>query len=74
VDLGALGSLEKDIVTSYSSSVDVQEVAARLVFDREVRVLDLVSHRFPLEKAPEAVDRAAKPAAGVLKVVLQATA
>jgi L-iditol 2-dehydrogenase len=71
VDLGALGSLEKDIVTSYSSSIDVQEVAARLVFDREVRVLELVSHRFPLGKAPEAVDLAAKPAAGVLKVVLQ---
>ena len=32
LDLGALCAAEKDIVTSYSASVDVQDTAARLVF------------------------------------------
>lgn len=70
VDLGALGSAEKDLITSYSSSVDIQDVAAQLVFSREVRVAELVSHRFPITEAPKAVELASHPAAGVLKVVL----
>jgi L-iditol 2-dehydrogenase len=71
LDLGALCASEKEILTSYSSSVDVQDLAARLVFGREVRVRELVTHRFPLEQAPRAVEVAARPAPGVLKVVLQ---
>jgi L-iditol 2-dehydrogenase len=74
IDLGALAAAEKEIRTSYSASVDVQDVAARLVFGREVRVRELVTHRFPLERAPEAVALASRPAPGVLKVVVQATA
>jgi L-iditol 2-dehydrogenase len=71
IDLGALSAAEKEILTSYSASVDVQDLAARLVFGREVRVRELVTHRFPLERAPEAVALASRPAPGVLKVVLQ---
>ncbi|HVR72397.1 MAG TPA: alcohol dehydrogenase catalytic domain-containing protein [Vicinamibacteria bacterium] len=71
LDLGALCASEKEIVTSYSASVDVQDEAARLVFAREVRVRELVSHRFPLREAARAVDVASHPAPGVLKVVLQ---
>ena len=71
LDLGALCASEKEIVTSYSSSVDVQDLAARLVFGREVRVRELITHRFPLQEAPRAVEVAARPAPGVLKVVLQ---
>jgi L-iditol 2-dehydrogenase len=71
LDLGALCASEKEILTSYSSSVDVQDLAARLVFGREVRVRELITHRFPLEQAPQAVEVAARPAPGVLKVVLQ---
>jgi L-iditol 2-dehydrogenase len=71
IDLGALASAEKEIRTSYSASVDVQDLAARLVFGREVRVRELVTHRFPLERASEAVALAARPVPGVLKVVLQ---
>ena len=71
LDLGALCASEKEILTSYSSAVDVQDLAARLVFGREVRVRELVTHRFPLEQAPRAVEVAARPAPGVLKVVLQ---
>ena len=52
LDLGALCAAEKEILTSYSASVDVQDLAAQLVFGREVRVRELVTHRFPLEEAP----------------------
>ena len=72
VDLGALTASEKEILTSYSASIDVQDLAARLVFGREVRVRELVTHRFPLERAPEAFALAARPGRGVLKVLLEA--
>jgi L-iditol 2-dehydrogenase len=71
VDLGVLCASEKDLLTSYSSSVDAQDRAARLVFDREVQVRPLVTHRFPIEETPAAVALAARPAPGVLKVVVQ---
>ena len=48
---------EKDILTSYSASVDVQDLAARLVFAREIRVRELVTHRFPLDEAPRRPSR-----------------
>ena len=71
IDLGVLCSAEKELLTSYSASVDVQDLAARLVFTREVRVRDLVTHRFPLEQVARALDLASKPAPGVLKVMLR---
>ncbi len=74
VDLGLLSLAEKQILTSYSASIDVQDLAARLVFGREVRVRELVTHRYGLEQAREAVERASTPAPGVLKVVVQAEA
>jgi L-iditol 2-dehydrogenase len=71
LDLGALSLAEKDILTSYSASVDVQDLAARLVFGREVRVRELISHRFPIEETEAAVALAARPAPGVLKVMVE---
>jgi L-iditol 2-dehydrogenase len=71
IDLGALSAAEKEILTSYSASVDVQDLAAQLVFTREVRVRELVTHRFALDEAPRALEVASHPAPGVLKVVLQ---
>jgi len=72
LDLGAFCAAEKELLTSYSASVDVQDLAAELVFGREIRVEELVTHRFPLEDAARAVDVASRPAPGVLKVVLRA--
>lgn len=71
VDWGLLCTAEKDILTSYSASVDVQDLAAQLVFQREINVADLVTHRVSLGQAPQAVELASKPAPGVLKVVLE---
>jgi L-iditol 2-dehydrogenase len=70
VDLGALCAAEKELLTSYSASVEVQDLAAQLVFGREIRVEELVTHRLPLEEAPRAIELAARPSPGVLKVVL----
>lgn len=74
VDLGAISIAEKQILTSYSASVDVQDLAARLVFGREVRVRELITHRFPIDATRQAVELAAHPAPGVLKVMVGARA
>jgi len=71
LDLGLLTTAEQDILTAYSSSIDLQERSAELVFSRRVRVRELVSHRFPVSQAEEAFALALAPAAGTLKVVLQ---
>jgi L-iditol 2-dehydrogenase len=70
IDLGELCTSEKQILTSYSASIEVQELAARLVFERQVRVRELITHRLPLAEAPRAVELASRPAPGVLKVML----
>jgi L-iditol 2-dehydrogenase len=74
LDLGALCAAEKELLTSYSASVEVQDLAAQLVFGHEIRVEELVTHRFPLEEAPRAVELASRPSPGVLKVILQPAA
>jgi L-iditol 2-dehydrogenase len=73
VDLGLLTTAEKDILPAYSSSIDLQEQAAKLVFCREVRVREIVSHRLPIDHAEEAFALAMSPGPGTLKVVLQMT-
>jgi L-iditol 2-dehydrogenase len=74
VDLGLLTSSEKDLLSAYSSSIEVQEEAAELVFSRRVRVRELVSHRLPVDRALEAFDLALRPRPGTLKVVLEGAA
>jgi L-iditol 2-dehydrogenase len=74
VDLGVLTTTEKDVLTSYSSSIELQDEAARLVFGREVRVRELVSHLLPMSRALEAFALARRPVAGTLKVVLAGVA
>jgi len=74
LDLGRLTSLEKDVLTAYSASIDLQQEAAELVFGRAVRVAELVSHRLPVARAREAFDLAMARAPGTLKVMLDARA
>jgi L-iditol 2-dehydrogenase len=71
VDLGVMTTSEKDMLTSYSASVDLQDQAAQLVFKREIRVRELVSHLLPFERALEAFDLALQPGPGTLKVVVE---
>ncbi len=74
VDLGRLTSLEKQLLTAYSSSVDLQQEAAELVFSRTVRVTELVSHRLPVARGREAFELAMGRAPGTLKVLLDGRA
>ena len=71
LDLSRICVDEKDLIGSYSSDVTLQAEVARLVFGRRVDVRRLISHRFPLERADEAVERAARPERGSLKIVVQ---
>ncbi len=71
VDLGPLCTSEKQILTAYSSSIDLQERAAELVFSRRVRVAELITHRYPLADAARAIVQVSQPSAGTLKAVLE---
>lgn len=66
----AVGVEEKEILGSYSASVDDQAESAALVFGRRLPVRDLISHRFPLERIAEGLELAARPADNTLKVVI----
>jgi L-iditol 2-dehydrogenase len=65
-----VGVEEKEILGSYSASVDDQTESAALVFERRLPVRELISHRFPLERIAEALELAAHPAEDTLKVVI----
>jgi len=62
---------EKTLVGSYSASVDLQEESVRFVMSREMDLDKLISHRFPLRNAVEALDLAAHPQPDSMKIVIQ---
>ena len=66
----AVGIDEKEILGSYSAAVDIQEAAAELVLHKKLPVMDIVTHRFPLDSIQEALELAARPTAESLKVLI----
>jgi L-iditol 2-dehydrogenase len=65
---------EKSLLGSYSSSADFQQEAARLVLDGRRNGFDLtqlISHRFPLERAAEAIAFASEPKADSMKIMIE---
>jgi len=62
---------ERQIVGSYSASVDLQEESARLVFSAELPVEELISHRLPLEDIRSGIDLALHPDEQSLKIVVR---
>jgi L-iditol 2-dehydrogenase len=66
----AVGVEEKEILGSYSASVEDQEESAALVFGRRLPVQEMISHRFPLERIADALHLAAHPEDDTLKVVI----
>lgn len=66
----AIGVEEREILGSYSASVDDQAESAALVFSRRLPVSETVSHRFPLERISEALDLAAHPKGDTLKILI----
>ncbi len=65
---------EKSLVGSYSSSVELQDEGAQLVFDGYKQGFDLtrlISHRFSLEDAVKGIDVASHPKADSMKIFVQ---
>lgn len=71
IDPAAICVDEKMLLGSYSASVDLQEQNVNLVFSGEIDFAGLVTHRFPLHQALEALELAAHPAPESMKVVIQ---
>jgi L-iditol 2-dehydrogenase len=66
----AVGIDEKEILGSYSAAVDIQDSAAELVLAKKLPVMEIVTHRFPLDRIQEALELAARPTAESLKVLI----
>jgi len=66
----AIGVEEKEILGSYSASVDLQKQSARIVFERRLPLGELISHRFDLNHMESALALAARPSGDSLKVVI----
>lgn len=74
IDPAAVCMDEKTLLGSYSASVEIQDEGAQLVFEGYRNGFDLtrlISHRFSLEEAVEAVKVASNPTAVSMKVFIQ---
>ena len=71
IDPAAICVDEKVLLGSYSASIDLQDDNVRLVFSGEIDFARLITHRFPLDRAVEALEIAANPGPDSMKVVVQ---
>ena len=75
IDPAAVCVDEKTLMGSYSSSVEIQEEGVSLVLEGYSQGYDLtrlISHRFPLSEAAEAIAFASAPRADSMKVMIGA--
>ena len=76
IDPAAVCVDEKTLMGSYSASVDIQDEALQIVFEGYGQGYDLtrlVSHRFPLSEAVEAIAVASEPKATSMKIMIEGT-
>lgn len=66
----AVGVEEKEILGSYSASIEEQEESSWLVCERRLPIRDLISHRFSLEDIAKALDLAARASGDTFKVMV----
>ena len=71
VDASRICVEEKQLIGSYSASVDLQDRAAQLIFSRRVNVRRLITHRFGLDTLPEGIHLASHPTVDSLKVIIE---
>ncbi len=62
---------ERTLCGSYSASIDVQKEGAAMVFNAELNVERLISHRYALNHINEGIDRALHPDEESLKIVVE---
>ncbi|HEY0565973.1 MAG TPA: zinc-dependent dehydrogenase [Terriglobales bacterium] len=65
---------EKALLGSYSASVEIQNETAELVFSGKYDFTRLISHRFPIEQAVEAIEVASHPQPDTMKIFIEAQA
>jgi L-iditol 2-dehydrogenase len=74
IDPGAVCMDEKTLMGSYSSSFEILDEVTDLAFGAYRNGFDLtqlISHRFPLEQAVEAIEVASHPKADSMKIMLE---
>lgn len=74
IDPAAICMDEKFLIGSYSASEEIQDEGADLVFEGYKNGFDLtrlISHRFPLEEAREAIHVASNPGPGSMKIFIE---
>jgi len=74
IDPGAVCMDEKTLLGSYSSSFEILDEVTGLVFGGYRKGFDLtqlISHRFPLEQAAEAIEIASHPKADSMKIMIE---
>ncbi|MGD0731612.1 MAG: zinc-dependent dehydrogenase [Terracidiphilus sp.] len=74
IDPGAVCMDEKTLLGSYSSSFEILDEVTTLVFGGYRNGFDLtqlISHRFPLEQAVEAIEIASHPKADSMKIMIE---
>jgi L-iditol 2-dehydrogenase len=65
---------EKTLLGSYSSSFSILDEVTELVlggYRNGFDLTQLISHRFPLEQAVEAIDIASNPQPGSMKIMIE---
>jgi len=65
-----VGIDEKEILGSYSAAADIQQIAAALVLEKKLPVMEIVTHRFPLARIQEGLELAARPTEESLKILI----
>lgn len=74
IDPAAICMDEKFLIGSYSASFEIQDEGAQLVFDGYQNGFDLtrlITHRFPLADAVEAIHVASNPGPGSMKIFIE---
>jgi L-iditol 2-dehydrogenase len=74
IDPAAVCMDEKSLIGSYSSSFDILDEVIELVLGGYCKGFDLtrlISHRFPLEQAVEAIEIASHPQADSMKIMIE---
>jgi L-iditol 2-dehydrogenase len=71
LDLSKICVDEKQMMGSYSSDFLLQKEVADLVFSRKLDVRKLITHQLPLERTAEAIQLAANPSGGALKIMVK---
>jgi L-iditol 2-dehydrogenase len=62
---------ERAILGCYSASVDLQGKSAKVVFDGDLPVKELISHRLPLDQIERGIRLALHPDEQSLKIMVQ---